>query len=62
MSKLIFVKSVEGREVFIHGTTTIVPSDGIEVEDSSYWQRRLNDGDVELATKPKTAKADKEQP
>lgn len=57
----IFVKSVEGRVVYIPGSTTIVPVKGIDVEDSLFWQRRIDDGDVELATKSnRTANADKD--
>jgi len=60
VKKIIYVKAVEGRAVFIPNTHNLVPKEGIDVEDSSYWQRRVDDGDVELTTKPKPAKADKE--
>ena len=36
-----------------------LPSNGREVEDNQYWQRRLMDGDVELAASPKEAAASK---
>lgn len=63
MGKLILVKAVEGRTVFVPGSHTVVPEEGIEVEDSSYWLRRIDDGDVELVTKPKrtAAEADKDK-
>ena len=36
-----------------------LPAVGREVEDNQYWQRRLMDGDVELAASPKEAPASK---
>ena len=53
MSKL-FIKAVLGRTVFVPGSAAQVPSEGIEVEDSIFWQRRIDDGDVLLAKAPKS--------
>lgn len=36
-----------------------LPAEGKEVDDSTYWQRRLRDGDVTIGTKPKAAKSAK---
>lgn len=33
-----------------------LPVEGAEVEMNTYWQRRLNDGDVVDATPPKAAR------
>lgn len=58
----IFVKAVDGRVVFIPSSTTTVPAKGIDVEDSLFWQRRIDDGDVELSPKSNrtAANADKD--
>lgn len=37
-----------------------LPPEGDEVPDTSYWRRRLNDGDVTLGKPPKAAKASQE--
>ncbi len=46
MSENIFVKPGAGRVVHLPGTNIQVPDEGIEVEHSPYWLRRIDDGDV----------------
>lgn len=50
----IFVKPArEGLIVRDPITKQIMPADGKEVTDSTYWRRRLRDGDVVKARPPK---------
>ena len=42
------VYPVEGRRVRDPATGQVVPSEGLLVPRTSYWVRRLRDGDVEL--------------
>jgi len=56
----------EGLIVLDPATYTPLPTEGAEVPETSYWQRRLLDGDLVLVTKstapaaPKGARAPKE--
>lgn len=50
----MFFKPVEGRSVPDPKRGDLLPADGREVEFSSYWQRRLNDGDVVAADQKPT--------
>ena len=50
------VKPVSGRLVRHPETGEPVPAEGLAVPRSPYWLRRLQDGDVPLAT-PDTGKA-----
>lgn len=47
----VFVKPAAGRQVRDPATKKHIPAEGIKVPRSSYWLRRLRDGDV-LAADP----------
>jgi hypothetical protein len=50
----MFVKPAQGLTVRDPVTHKALPPEGMDVSNSTYWHRRLNDGDVELVTeKPK---------
>lgn len=49
--KRIFVKPARNMIVREPHNAAALPPEGREVEDSTYWQRRINDGDVFLVTK-----------
>jgi hypothetical protein len=51
MSKIRIRPTSEGLLVPIIGGGYL-PAEGAEVERTNYWNRRLNDGDVELIDKP----------
>lgn len=58
MSDRVFVKPAAGRLVLLPGSRERLAEEGREVERTSYWIRRLSDGDVVLAkatTKPPRA-------
>lgn len=58
MSK-VFLKPNEGIKVRDPHTGNYLPEDGAEVELNTYWQRRLNDGDiVEVKPEKKTKSKD----
>lgn len=57
----MYIKPVQGRTVPDPSRGDALPSEGREVPDNQYWQRRLIDGDVEAATPPKPEKT-KTQP
>lgn len=44
----MFVRPAEGLQVRDPATKRLLPSDGKEVPESSYWLRRLKCGDVVL--------------
>lgn len=46
----MYIQPIPGRNVPdpVHGD--LLPFEGREVEPTQYWQRRLNDGDVNEAT------------
>lgn len=61
----IYVVPVNGARVpFINaaGLRAVLPEEGASVEDSGFWQRRLNDGDVTIGAparaKPAPARAE----
>ncbi len=50
--KMIYLKPAEGRRVRRPSAPfTPLPEFGAELADSSFWQRRLEAGDVETTTK-----------
>lgn len=55
MSK-IFIKPAAGKSL-TDEKGNLIPIDGIEVENSIYWQRRINDGDA-VTQKNKTQKGE----
>lgn len=57
MSDTIFVKPAVGRVVFLEGQRDRLEDDGRDVQRSSYWIRREQDGDVVLADPPKPTKS-----
>lgn len=59
-----FVKPADGLTVRDPARGDHLPAEGREVALTTYWQRRLRDGDVVPATKPKgdTSKTDKLAP
>jgi len=48
----MFIKPKDGRQVPDPDRGDVLPVEGREVNDQQYWQRRINDGDVELVDKP----------
>lgn len=58
MSHTKFIKPAPGYAVRMPNGN-VLPAEGAEVELNSYWLRRMDDGDVVPASKPKTNK-DKE--
>lgn len=55
----VFVKPKEGLLVRDEKTKQILPIEGKVVEMSTYWVRRLKDGDVELVKNAEKAEAPK---
>ena len=55
----VFVKPKEGLLVRDEKTKQILPIEGKIVEMSTYWVRRLKDGDVELVENVEKAEAPK---
>lgn len=55
--KSLHLKPVEGLKVIKPGTKTPLAKEGEIVDDSSYWRRRLNAGEVVIVEEQK-----KEQP
>jgi len=53
----MFIKPKDGRQVPDPDRGDVLPVEGREVNDQQYWQRRINDGDVELVDKPTAAPA-----
>ncbi|HWX48126.1 MAG TPA: DUF2635 domain-containing protein [Roseomonas sp.] len=51
----MYVKPVKGREVRDPVTQHALSPEGREVPESTFWMRRLRDGDVRLADAPKPA-------
>ena len=56
MPRKFFVKPREGVKVRIPDTSQHLPSEGASVPATSYWLRRINDGDV-TEIKPAKGKA-----
>lgn len=52
----IFIKPALGQNL-TDEKGNLIPIDGIEVENSIYWQRRINDGDA-VTQKTKTQKGE----
>lgn len=53
----MYVKPKDGRQVPDPDRGDVLPVEGREVNDQQYWQRRINDGDVEVVEKPATSPA-----
>lgn len=53
----MFVKPLNGQQVIDPDFGELLPPEGRRVEDNQYWQRRIMDGDVEVAADPNDAKA-----
>ena len=49
----MYVKPKDGRQVPDPDRGDVLPVEGREVNDQQYWQRRIEDGDVEVAEPPK---------
>ena len=59
----MFVKPAGGRTVLRPDTLAPLPAEGAEVPDSSFWQRRLGSGEVELTDPPAaTRESDRREP
>lgn len=58
MSERIFLIPNPGLEVLDPVSRRPLPADGEEVEKTTYWLRRLRDGDVTEGKAPKPKKAD----
>lgn len=60
MINSLFIKPVNGARVLNPHTSppSPLPAEGLRVANSSYWQRRLADGVVELAAPAKKSKKD----
>ena len=56
-SNRIFLKPKEGIKVRDPHTGNYLPEEGKEVELSSYWKRRMKDGDAVETKKPKKEKS-----
>ncbi|MDX2094361.1 MAG: DUF2635 domain-containing protein [Alphaproteobacteria bacterium] len=48
--KSIFVRPNAGVKVFDPATKGFLPEEGLHVVASTYWLRRINDGDVSVVT------------
>lgn len=57
----MYIKPAEDRKVRDPQTKRHVPAEGAEVPESSYWLRRVKDGDV-LVANPAAGQADPEDP
>lgn len=44
----MFIKPIAGRMIFDPDRGDLLPDEGREVTDQQYWQRRIQDGDVEM--------------
>lgn len=53
--KTMHIRPAEGRLVRDPKSKQPIPAEGAEVERSSYWLRRLKDGDVVETTRKKPA-------
>ncbi|WP_084457817.1 DUF2635 domain-containing protein [Desulfocurvus vexinensis] len=54
--KTLYLKPGAGLAVLDPATGQPLPQDGADVPDTTYWRRRLRDGDVARATRPKAKK------
>ncbi|HUO23121.1 MAG TPA: DUF2635 domain-containing protein [Caulobacteraceae bacterium] len=54
---LRFYRPLPGRKVRLPGSPKVLPADGLQLPWSSYWERRVRDGDVEEFTPAPEAKA-----
>ena len=52
----MYVKPLNGRQVPDPAHGDILPVEGRYVVDDQYWQRRILDGDIEVADAPVEAK------
>jgi hypothetical protein len=48
----MYVKPIDGATVRYPVTLGILPKDGAEVPDDTYWNRRVRDGSVIVVTAP----------
>lgn len=48
MKEKIFVKPKDGKRVIDPATKRVLPSEGASVEKTSYWMRRLANGEIEI--------------
>lgn len=55
----MYVKPKAGLAVPDPALSDYLPNTGRQVEDNQYWQRRIMDGDVEMAEPPKESAAAK---
>lgn len=53
----MYLKPNAGRTVPDPARGDVLPPEGREIEATQYWQRRLNDGDVQEAAAPAAAPA-----
>lgn len=56
----MFVKPKDGLKIRIPGSKLLLKPEGQAVPDSTFWRRRLADGDVELVKPEASAKPIKE--
>lgn len=56
MNETMYVKPAANRRVLDPQSHQPLTAEGAEVPRNTYWMRRLQDGDVTEATKPKTRK------
>ncbi|AIJ10530.1 MULTISPECIES: DUF2635 domain-containing protein [Edwardsiella] len=54
----MFVKPNNGLSVRCPIKGSLLPKDGAEVPDNTFWRRRLSDGDVVVVKSKATAKTD----
>jgi len=55
----MFIKAKSGLKIRVPGTKLVLSEDGQTVPDSTFWRRRLLDGDVVPAEKPDSVPAEK---
>ena len=48
----MYIKPLENRQVPDPAHGDIIPPEGRNVTDDQYWQRRILDGDIEVAADP----------
>ncbi len=56
MNKTRTVRAVPGRLVKDPETRMVITGEAVAVPDSTFWRRRIKDGDVEEVKKTKSAK------
>ncbi len=58
----MFAKPKDGLVILDPHTLRPLPAEGAEVEESSYWLRRLQDEDIVVVKKPPAAAAEDAKP